>query len=132
MPYPQKNDDVDDDFLSEIQSTEHILSNDYYLHTCIMDGIRAFPKAIKMENPKMGFITLQMVVYFAKMIAEAKGLIDYQDPEYTKRREAYKKQIDFDKIADEDIRNTQLARFDLGEILKVLEEHKVKHGKLII
>ena len=121
------------DMFTEIESSDYICNNDYYLHICITQSLKALNLGIMKENFKSGMISLISCVNNAKIIAQAKHLVDFKtDKEYINGLKVLKESENYKKLDTPLEQRAEIANYDLGCILRVIDEHKIKKGKVII
>lgn len=125
----EKNKDSPVGF-TEIESTEYILNLDFYLHKAILEAIGAIGTGIKKDAPREGFLNLTISVDIAVGVATAKGIFDPSDEEFKAKLSNFK--TNEVTNATDLTGKAQIAKFTLIEILRKINEHGVKHGKLII
>jgi len=124
------NDNKDKDIFTEIEGSEYILNLNFYLHTALLEALKALGNGIKQDKVKEGLLNLTLSVSQAEGIAKAKNLLDFSDGEYKERLQEFKASMDSSE--SKLIQDAQIANFKLIQIMKCLDDHQIKHGKLII
>lgn len=125
-----KKDDFKDSRFTEIEATENILNLDYYLHRAIIKWQDSLDIGIRQGKINDGLVARYLNAEMAVICASAKGLICWESDEtFQKELEAFKKALD---ETDKNIRKTNIADFKIKKIMVVLNEHKIKDGKVVM
>lgn len=131
MPKKNKTEVKDDDLatfkLDELETEEHIVDGKYYLHLVFLQAINAPHNSLREGRGADGLVSLQIAADQAARIAIAIGKIDENE-----LKEATKKYADGIQTADELIKQTKIADFQLFYILQKFTETSAKKGAIII
>lgn len=146
-------EDEKEDKIFELTDSDYILNLDYYLHSAIMDWLKALPSTLKAgQDLDVALTVKSLAAEDMARFAKSKKLIHVEEKkltdetgkakdkilennkkakEYQEKFNQYKKDLETRGLA-KNVRNAKLSSFPVDFILDAIQDQSTKRGKVIV